>query len=164
MLTGLLGGALIGLAATVYWLATGRVAGVSGIVAGALAAPARSAGVRRPEKTTVAHRAFGAERLGDREARGERIAFLAGLVGAGLIAAAVSSPAAATPYPTAVLIVAGVLVGFGTRLGGGCTSGHGVCGISRLSIASLVATATFIATGAATVAIANHLFLGTPAP
>ena len=137
MLTGLLGGALIGLAATVYLLATGRVAGVSGIVAGA---------------------------LGDREARGERIAFLAGLVGAGLIAAAVSSPATVNPYPTAVLIVAGVLVGFGTRLGGGCTSGHGVCGISRLSIASLVATATFIATGAATVAIANHLFLGTPAP
>ena len=137
MLTGLLGGALIGLAATVYLLATGRVAGVSGIVAGA---------------------------LGDREARGERIAFLAGLVGAGFIAAAVSSPAAASPYPTAVLIVAGVLVGAGTRIGGGCTSGHGVCGISRLSIASLVATATFIATGAATVAIANHLFLGAPTP
>ena len=72
MLTGLLGGALIGLAATVYLLATGRVAGVSGIVAGA---------------------------LGDREARGERIAFLAGLVGAGLIAAAVSSPATANPTP-----------------------------------------------------------------
>ena len=137
MLTGLLGGALIGLAATVYLLATGRTAGVSGIVAGA---------------------------LGDREARGERIAFLAGLVGAGLIAAVVSSPASATPYPTPVLIVAGVLVGFGTRLGGGCTSGHGVCGISRLSIPSLVATATFIATGAATVAIANHLLLGTPTP
>ena len=136
MLTGLVGGALIGLAATVYLLATGRVAGVSGIVAGA---------------------------LGDREARGERIAFLAGLVGAGLIAAAVSSPAGAHPYPTAVLIVAGVLVGTGTRIGGGCTSGHGVCGISRLSIASLVATATFIATGAATVAIAN-LFAARPTP
>jgi uncharacterized membrane protein YedE/YeeE len=136
MLSGLLGGALIGLAATVYLLATGRAAGVSGIVAGALA---------------------------DREARGERIAFLAGLVGAGLIAAAVSSPASAHPYPTAVLIVAGVLVGFGTRIGGGCTSGHGVCGISRLSIASLVATATFIATGAATVAIAN-LFAARPTP
>src|SRR5688572_11018458 len=123
MLTGLLGGALIGLAATVYLLATGRVAGVSGIVAGA---------------------------LGEREARGERIAFLAGLIGAGLVAAAVSSPATLNPYPTAVLIVAGLLVGFGTRVGGGCTSGHGLCGISRLSIASLVATATFIATGAAT--------------
>ena len=136
MLTGLLGGALIGLAATVYLLATGRAAGVSGIVAGA---------------------------LGEREARGERIAFLAGLIGAGLTAAVVSSPATANPYPTAVLIVAGVLVGFGTRVGGGCTSGHGLCGISRLSIASLVATATFIATGAATVAIAN-LFAARPTP
>jgi uncharacterized membrane protein YedE/YeeE len=131
MLSGLLGGALIGLAATVYLLATGRVAGVSGILAGA---------------------------LGGREARGERIAFLAGLIGAGLIAALVAAPAAATPYPTAVLIVAGLLVGFGTRIGGGCTSGHGVCGISRLSGASLVATATFIAAGAATVAVANHFF------
>ena len=132
MSNGLLGGALIGLAATVYLVATGRVAGVSGILAGA---------------------------LGEREVRGERIAFLAGLVIAGLAAAIVASPAAATPYPTPVVLVAGVLVGFGTRVGGGCTSGHGVCGISRFSRASLVATATFIATGAATVAIANHFFL-----
>jgi len=137
MWNGLLGGVLIGLAATIYLLATGRVAGVSGILAGA---------------------------IGERAARGERIAFLAGLVAAGLIAAVTGSPAAATPYPTPVLIVAGVLVGFGTRLGGGCTSGHGVCGVARLSRASLVATATFIATGAATVAIANHFFFaaGTP--
>jgi uncharacterized membrane protein YedE/YeeE len=139
MLTGLLGGALIGLAATVYLLATGRVAGVSGILAGA---------------------------LGDREARRERLAFLAGLIGAGLIAAATASasPAAVNPYPTPVLLVAGVLVGFGTRLGRGCTSGHGVCGVSRLSIASLVATTTFIAAGAATVAIAGRLFLAGHAP
>ena len=135
MLAGLLGGALIGLAATVYLLATGRVAGVSGILAGA---------------------------LGDREHRGERLAFLAGLIGAGLIAAVVSSafgaaPAIASPYPTPVLIVGGLLVGFGTRVGGGCTSGHGVCGISRLSIASLIATGAFIAAGAVTVAIATRL-------
>ena len=114
MFSGLLGGILIGLAATVYLLATGRVAGISGILAGA---------------------------LGNRTARGERIAFLAGLIGAGLIAAVVASPAAATSASTPVLIVAGVLVGFGTRIGGGCTSGHGVCGLSRLSRASLVATA-----------------------
>jgi len=132
MLTGLLGGALIGLAATVYLVATGRVAGVSGILAGALG--------------------------GDRAARGERLAFLAGLVGAGLIAAVVAGPAAASPYSTPVLFVGGVLVGFGTRLGGGCTSGHGVCGISRFSIASIVATLTFIAAGAVTVAIATRLF------
>jgi uncharacterized membrane protein YedE/YeeE len=137
MLTGLLGGALIGLAATLYLLATGRVAGVSGILAGA---------------------------LGKGEARGERIAFLAGLVGAGVLAAAVSSPSAAPASSTPVLIAAGVLVGFGTRVGGGCTSGHGVCGISRLSVASLVATATFIATGAATVAIVARLVLARPTP
>jgi len=132
MLSGLLGGALIGLAETIYLLATGRVAGISGILAGA---------------------------LGEREARGERIAFLAGLIGAGLIAAVVASPAVVTSTSTPVLIVAGVLVGFGTRVGGGCTSGHGVCGISRMSRASLVATATFIAAGAATVAVANHFSL-----
>lgn len=132
MVSGLLGGALIGLAATLYWFATGRVAGVSGIVGGALR---------------------------ERHARGERIAFLAGLIAAGLVAALAASPASANPYPTPVLLVAGVLVGFGTRVGGGCTSGHGVCGISRLSLSSLVATATFIAAGAATVAIASRILL-----
>ena len=137
MLTGLLGGALIGLAAMVYLLATGRVAGVSGILAGA---------------------------LGETAARGERVAFLAGLVGAGLLATAVSSPAIANPTSTPVLLVAGVLVGFGTRVGGGCTSGHGVCGISRFSSASLVATATFIAAGAATVAIAGRFVLAGTTP
>lgn len=137
MVAGLLGGALIGLAATLYWVATGRIAGVSGIVGGALR---------------------------ERYARGERIAFLAGLVAAGLLAALWAAPASANPYPTPVLLVAGVLVGFGTRVGGGCTSGHGVCGISRLSLSSLVATATFIATGAATVAIAGRSLLTTVAP
>ena len=134
MLTGLAGGALIGLAAALYWFATGRVAGVSGILAGALR---------------------------ERQVRNERLAFLAGLVAAGLVATLLSSPASASasPYPLPVLIVAGVLVGFGTRVGGGCTSGHGLCGVSRGSLASLVATATFIATGAATVAIAGR-FLG----
>lgn len=131
MLSGLLGGALIGLAATLYWLATGRTAGVSGILSGALGR--------------------------DRLARGERVAFLAGLVGVGLLTALVSTPAGANPAPLPVLLVAGVLVGFGTRLGGGCTSGHGVCGISRFSIASLIATATFIAAGAVTVAIVHRV-------
>ncbi len=133
MLYGFLGGALIGLAATVYLLATGRVAGISGILAGA---------------------------LGDRALRAERLAFLAGIVAAGLVAAVVSTPASATPYATPVLIAAGLLVGFGTRVGGGCTSGHGVCGISRLSLSSLVATATFMATGAVTVAIATRVLAG----
>jgi uncharacterized membrane protein YedE/YeeE len=139
MLTGLAGGALIGLAAALYWFATGRVAGVSGILAGALR---------------------------ERQARNERLAFLAGLVAAGLVAALLSAPASASasPYPLPVLVVAGALVGFGTRLGGGCTSGHGVCGVSRGSLSSLVATATFIATGAATVAIATRLLGAGGAP
>jgi uncharacterized protein len=131
MATGLLGGALIGLAATLCWLSTGRSAGISGILAGVL--------------------------NGD-EGRGERVAFLAGLVIAGLTAALLAAPAPTTPYPMPVLAAAGLLVGFGTRLGGGCTSGHGVCGISRFSRASLVATATFIAAGAATVAIASRIW------
>ena len=131
MLMGCLGGALIGLAATVYWLATGRTAGVSGIVGGALR---------------------------ERDVRGERLAFLAGLIAVGLLASMFGAPVGTGPYPTAVLVVAGLLVGFGTRVGGGCTSGHGVCGISRFSIASIVATVTFIAAGAATVAIATRLF------
>jgi uncharacterized membrane protein YedE/YeeE len=125
---GFFGGALIGLAATLYLLATGRAAGVSGIVRGVLHEP---------------------------EGRGERVAFLGGLVAAGLVAAAVSEPATANPYPLGVLLLAGVLVGFGTSVGGGCTSGHGVCGLSRLSLHSLVATVTFVATGAATVFLAG---------
>ena len=137
MASGLLGGALIGLAACLYWVATGRIAGVSGILGGALR---------------------------ERQARGERIAFLAGLVAAGLVAALFASPASANPYPTPVLLVAGPLVGFGTRVGGGCTSGQGVCGVSRLSLSSLIATATFMATGAATVAIAGRLLRAGVAP
>src|SRR5262245_43504373 len=135
MLMGLLGGALIGLAATVYWLATGRTAGVSGIVAGALR---------------------------ERDVRGQRLAFLAGLIAVGLLASFFGSPVGTGPYPTAVLVIAGLLVGFGTRLGGGCTSGHGVCGISRFSIGSIVATLTFIAAGVVTVAIATRLFGALP--
>jgi uncharacterized membrane protein YedE/YeeE len=130
MLFGLLGGAIIGLAATLYWLGTGRVAGVSGILRGALREPGE---------------------------RADGIAFLGGLLAAGIVAAAVTSPATSNPYPLPVLIVAGVLVGLGTAIGGGCTSGHGVCGLSRLSLRSLVATATFVATAAATVSVVRLL-------
>jgi len=137
MLSGLLGGAVIGAAATLYWVATGRTAGVSGILSAALREP---------------------------QARNERLAFLAGLIAAGLLAALVSGPASANTTATPLLLVAGVLVGFGTRVGGGCTSGHGVCGVSRGSLASLVATATFIATGAATVAIASRILGAGGAP
>jgi len=132
-LLSLLGGALIGLSATWYWWLTGGVAGVSGILRGTLREP---------------------------EGRGDRLAFLGGLVVAGAVAAfAGRAPASALERPLGLLLLAGVLVGFGTRLGGGCTSGHGVCGLSRLSPRSLVATLTFIATGAATV-LAFHVLPG----
>jgi uncharacterized protein len=121
-----LGGALIGAAATIYWRANGRVAGVSGVLRGALLS-------RSDRKATVP--------------------FLVGLVVAGLAGARAlgTSPASTGGLP--ILGLAGLLVGLGTRLGGGCTSGHGVCGLSRLSRRSLVATLTFIATGALTVLV-----------
>jgi len=124
----LIGGALIGAAASLLLLALGRVAGISGIF---------SALVRR-----------------DVPDRGWRVAFLVGLLGAGVVAA-VAAPHAVGQTPVSLPLVgaAGVIVGFGTRLGNGCTSGHGVCGISRLSRRSIAATMTFMATAAATVAI-----------
>jgi uncharacterized protein len=124
----LLGGAIIGAAATIYWRANRRVAGVSGILRGALLAP------------------------GDRAVP---IAFLLGLVAAGVLGAANGS-AGPTGRNAPVLALAGLLVGVGTRVGGGCTSGHGVCGLSRLSRRSFVATVTFIATGALTVLVVSH--------
>jgi uncharacterized membrane protein YedE/YeeE len=124
------GGAMIGAAATIYWRANRRVAGVSGILRGALVAK------------------------GD---RGPQALFLIGLAAAGVVGALAGAPAATAGTPLPVLAVAGLLVGFGTRLGGGCTSGHGVCGISRFSPRAVAATATFIATGAATVFFVGHV-------
>jgi len=87
-----------------------------------------------------------------------RIAFLAGLVVAPLIYAAVTSaPAIAIQAGPITLIIAGLLVGFGTRLGGGCTSGHGVCGLARLSQRSIIATGLFMATGVVTVFLVRHV-------
>ena len=125
-LHGFIGGLLIGFAGAVMLLGLGRIAGVSGIAA-------RAAG------------------LGGDMPIGSAWLFLAGLpIGALLIARTTDwKPASFESWP--VLMAAGLLVGFGTRLGSGCTSGHGVCGISRLSQRSLVATATFIASGVATV-------------
>ena len=124
VISALLGGALIGLAATLFWGANQRVAGVSGILRGAL--------------------------RGD-DGRREPIAFLLGLVSAGLIASLFRAPPPAAGPPFAGLLVAGLLVGFGTRVGGGCTSGHGVCGLSRFRVRSLVATIVFVAVGMLTV-------------
>ncbi len=124
MLRGLGGGALIGLSASLLLVLAGRVTGISGML-NALMAPTEAG-----------------ERLW-------RILFLGGLVAGGLVASAFVPGAFTDGMPGLALAgAAGVLVGVGTRIGNGCTSGHGVCGISRLSLRSLVATATFIATGA----------------
>ncbi|MEY2620171.1 MAG: hypothetical protein RL522_3173 [Pseudomonadota bacterium] len=128
----LAGGVLLGLASALFILVNGRVLGISGILGGLL----------RP-------------RAGDAS---WRIAFVAGL----LLAPAVWSLFAAPVVPRieagpALLVVAGLLVGWGTRYGSGCTSGHGVCGLSRMSPRSLVATLAFMGTGFATVFVMRHL-------
>ena len=127
-----IGGALIGLAAVLLTLFTGRIAGISGIFGGCLSLGA-----------------------GD---KGWRIAFIAGLILAPLAGGLVGFPLAAPEMPSSyvVIVAAGLLVGFGTRLGGGCTSGHGVCGIARLSPRSIVATAIFMAVAVAVVALTRH--------
>lgn len=130
--TALAGGALIGLAAVWLMLAAGRIAGISGIAGGLL----------RPRSGDV----------------GWRVAFIAGLILAPWAYRAVAvMPEAQIDASTAMLIAAGLLVGFGTRLGSGCTSGHGVCGLSRLSWRSLVATLCFMATGFLTVFVVRHV-------
>lgn len=131
------GGALIGAAAVLLMALNGRIAGVSGIVAGVLA-PLRG------------------------EGRGElswRLAFVAGLFLApfGLSLIDRQSVTFTTPHPLWAMILGGALVGYGARLGSGCTSGHGVCGIARLSKRSLVATATFMTTAMATVFALHRL-------
>jgi uncharacterized protein len=128
----LAGGLLLGLAAAMFILLNGRVLGISGIVGGLL----------KP-------------RAGD---AGWRLALIAGLLAAPAAWALFATPAppriAAGP---ALLVVAGLLVGWGTRYGSGCTSGHGVCGLSRLSPRSLAATLAFMATGFVTVFVLRHL-------
>ena len=135
-LSGLFGGALIGLAAASLMLLTGRVAGVSGIFGGLLAL--------RPAD------------------QGWRIAFVAGLIAAPLLATLVGRPLPAPAMASNLALVAlgGLLVGFGSRMGNGCTSGHGVCGFARLSARSIAATAIFMTTAVITVAIVRHGFGG----
>ena len=132
-LAGLAGGALIGLAAALMLLGLGRIAGVSGLAA-------KAAGLG----------GSGIERSG-------AWLFVLGLpLGAAVVMLAQGGPAPAFAGPVP-LVIAGLLVGIGTRLGSGCTSGHGVCGISRLSGRSIVATITFMAAGIATVAVMNAM-------
>ena len=123
------GGALIGAAAVLLLGLNGRIAGISGILNGVFS---RDAGERN-----------------------WRLFFVAGLVVSGIIARLLTGEALIdrVGYPLPLLLAAGFLVGIGTRLGSGCTSGHGVCGISRLSVRSLVATLTFIAFGIVTTTI-----------
>lgn len=134
----LIGGLLIGLAASFMLLSHGKVAGISGLYGGLF-------------RRGTSDRSF-------------RLSFVLGLVFTGVALrwllphAFVSSGTPKVP----LALVAGALVGFGTQLGNGCTSGHGVCGISRLSIRSLVATSTFIATGIITVFVVRHVLGGTP--
>jgi uncharacterized membrane protein YedE/YeeE len=131
MLLAITGGLLIGLSASLFWSLNGRVAGVSGILGGAF--------------------------LERGQERGVRIAFLVGLLLAGVGFAAFSQRVPAPRLPLLPLAGAGLLVGFGTRLSGGCTSGHGVCGLSRFSLRSLAAVLTFMGTGALTVFVVQHV-------
>ena len=130
--TSLVGGIFIGLAAALFLLLNGRIAGISGILGGLLQWP-----------------------KGDVAWRG---AFLLGLVTAPAAYSIFAPlPAVQVDAGTATLVVAGLLVGIGTRYGAGCTSGHGVCGLSRRSPRSMVATAAFMAAGFVTVFIVRHL-------
>lgn len=130
-LSGLVGGILIGLASVLLLWLNGRIAGISGIVGGMLS---RKGGEF-----------------------GWRAMFVVGLLaGAAGYALYTGGLQVSVPASVPMLIVAGLLVGFGTRLGSGCTSGHGVCGIGRLSKRSMVATGTFMAVAVATVYVVNH--------
>ena len=130
--TSLAGGALIGLAAAMFVLLNGRVAGISGVLGGLL----------KPVHGDV----------------GWRAAFIAGLVAAPLVYALFAVlPPVQIDAGFATLVTAGLLVGIGTRYGAGCTSGHGVCGLSRLSLRSLAATAAFMAAGFVTVFLLRHV-------
>lgn len=135
-LSAAIGGALIGLSAVLLMLLTGRIAGISGIFGGLLNPDSRD--------------------------RGWRIAFIAGLILAPLLAGWIGygMPTPKLPSSWTVIIVAGLLVGFGSRMGDGCTSGHGICGIARLSGRSIAATVIFMLTAVATVAVTRHILGG----
>jgi uncharacterized membrane protein YedE/YeeE len=128
----LFGGMLIGLAAALFVLLNGRIAGISGVLGGLL----------KPARGDVVW----------------RVAFIAGLLVASLVYAVFwRLPAIEIDASYGALVLAGLLVGVGTRYGSGCTSGHGVCGLSRLSPRSMAATATFMAAGFVTVYVLRHL-------
>ena len=135
-ISALAGGALLGLAAATLMLFHGRIAGISGIFGGLLA----------PQPGEISW----------------RVSFVGGLLAGGLVLSLLLPGALdmTIDRSAGAIVVAGLLVGFGTRMGSGCTSGHGICGISRFSSRSIVATVTFMAAGAATAAIVTHAFGG----
>ena len=135
---GLIGGFLIGTASAIFLLGNGRIAGVSGILGSIVDSLSRVGSVA------------------------EGLAFVAGLTGLPVLYVMVADAPTITVTTSApLLLIGGLLVGFGTRLGSGCTSGHGVCGVSRLAPRSLVATGLFMATAATVVFILRHLIGGT---
>lgn len=134
---GFAGGLLIGLAAAVMLFGARRIAGVSGLFA-------RATNLAKSATPQI-----------------DAALFIAGLVGGAALYTLVAGPVPARFPPSYIMLaLAGLVVGFGTRMGNGCTSGHGVCGLSRLSPRSIAATLTFIAAGVVTVAVTNALGLG----
>jgi uncharacterized protein len=131
-----IGGGLIGFSAVLLMLLTGRIAGISGIFGGLLDP-------------------------GNND-KGWRIAFIAGLILAPVISGWIGYPMPTPKMPASwtVIIAAGLLVGFGTRMGGGCTSGHGICGVARLSDRSIASTVIFMLAAIVTVAVTRHVLGG----
>ena len=132
---GLCGGLLIGLGGAVYLLGNGRIMGASGILGGLVDGEAR-------------------------DTKAERLAFIAGLVGMPLLLRPLIAPEAQTHLTSnlGLVVVAGLLVGVGTRIANGCTSGHGVCGISRFSLRGIVATVFYIIAGGMTLVLLRHFW------
>ncbi|MBF6022456.1 YeeE/YedE family protein [Lysobacter niastensis] len=129
-LTALIGGALIGLAASLLYASLGRIAGISGILNSA---------------------------VDEREGRGWRLAFLLGLIAGAAAWFAFAGAPGRDDFPLPWLLAAGLLVGFGTRWGNGCTSGHGICGLARLSKRSLLSVLAFMGTGFITTFVMRHV-------
>ncbi|WP_209835010.1 YeeE/YedE thiosulfate transporter family protein [Ruegeria sp. HKCCE3926] len=132
---GLCGGLLIGLGGAVYLLGNGRIMGASGILGGLVDGEAR-------------------------DTKAERLAFIAGLIGMPLLLRPLIAPETQTHLTSnlGLVVVAGLLVGVGTRIANGCTSGHGVCGISRFSLRGIVATVFYILAGGMTLVLLRHVW------
>ena len=148
-LHGLAGGVLLGLGAALLLLSNGRIAGFSGIISSLINSSLSN--------SSLSNSSLSNSSLSNSK-RGWRIAFLTGVLISGMVLhRALDLPAADSQLPASGLIIAGLLVGFGTSLGSGCTSGHGVCGLSRFSLRSLVAVMVFMVSAMVTVYFMRHL-------